>query len=120
MAMTALLTSDARGSSVPVQQTLRIGPELLVEVADHPAEKSIGAADECFPRRRHARRQPRVLDDVVERVADVASPRRREMAVAALREKDGFRRVSRPRADAVPARRNVPRLLAPDRAEAGL
>src|SRR5262249_2285630 len=58
-----------------------IGPEFVPQVPGQTAEHAVRAAERRLSRRSHARRQPRVFDDVIEDVAGKSSPRRLEPTI---------------------------------------
>src|SRR5438309_666344 len=82
-------------------------PKFLPEVAYHPADDAIDAANDGLPRGRRARRQPAVFYQVVDHVPRVAPPGGREPAVAPLRENRRLERVPHAWPDAVAAGRNI-------------
>ena len=96
-----------------------IGPEFVPQVPGQTAEQAVRAAQRRLSRRRHARRQPGVFDDVVENVAGKSAPRRLELTVGTRREHDGLQRVRRSRPDAAARRADVSGIFSPQRAESG-
>src|SRR5262252_7832884 len=98
--------------------------DLWLELFPHVADRARPESGRAPPRRLadsgHARRQPRVLDQVVHRVASIASPGRCETAVGPIREKHRVERVPQARTETLSTGRQVIGALAPDRAQAGL
>src|SRR5438034_10573738 len=91
--------------SVPDSVTMehaagQVGPEFFPDISDGAtAEPGRAAPGRLLPGRR-ARGKPGILDQVVDRVAGDASPRRRQVSVGTMREEHGFQRVADPRLDA--------------------
>src|ERR1041384_8710901 len=102
------------------QPPRRVGPELFPDVANRARREPARASPRRLLPRRHAGRQPRVLDEVVDCVPCVASPGGREMPVGTMGEKDGLECVSEARLDASLVRWNIVGALSPDRTEASL
>src|SRR5215510_14684894 len=94
-----------------------VGLEFFPDVSKGARAEAARAAPCCLLPRRRARRQPGVFDDVVDRVAREARPRKLEMAVGVVGEKGGLQRIAKAGLEALPAGGNVVRALAPDRAE---
>src|SRR4051812_15631454 len=94
-----------------------VRPEFLPQVAAHAGDDAHAAAYRGLRSRRLARRQPAVLDQVVQRVSCVAAPGWCESAVAALRQHRGLERVARPRPDAFAAGSDIAWIFAPQGAE---
>src|SRR5438132_14395193 len=85
---------DLGGLNLSTKDALaQVRPELVPHVADESAEQAGRTADDGLPRRGHARRQPRILDHVIQGIAGVTSPRRGKATVAAWSEHDRLRGV---------------------------
>src|SRR5438045_3054331 len=97
-----------------LQQSADVRPELLEGVAADARQQPENTADRRLSERGDARRQPSVLDDVVDGVPGVPGPRGVQRAVQMLREKSGLDRIPRAPSDSAIARRNVAWFLAPE------
>ena len=91
-----------------------VRPELGKQVAASAREKAGGAAEDRLSAGRGARWQPGVLDHVVEHVARVSAPCRRQMPVRALCEEHRLECIAGTRPETAACRWDVARVLAPD------
>src|SRR5262249_32507509 len=107
-------------SVVPGQSSANVWPELVPDVPDEPAEESVADPADVLRPRRRARGKPGVRHEVAPDRSDVARPRRGHMAVAAMRDEHGLRRISGSRPDARAAGAKISGVFAPGRAQPGL
>src|SRR5579864_5401664 len=90
------LTSRALMSSVTPTQ---VGAEFAPQIRGQAAKHAVAASDHGRLPRALARRQPRILDDVVHRVTGVSRPRRRHCAVFPRCHEDASRGIAEPPRD---------------------
>src|SRR5258707_14250001 len=119
MAERVIIKAPQPMSTLSSKESEDVRTEFVERVATDNGKQAEDAPQRGLARRGHAWRQPRILDDVVDRVTDVTAPGRMQRAVATLREKCRLDRVTRPVADLSAPRPNVACLLAPQGTEAG-